>query len=83
MTHILLQTIKAELNMTTHFVLMFPFSMGVVIPLLLLSGWLRRDRGTGIRAGSFPWGNKDKDGENHWKTISKGGVVGAIENVAR
>lgn len=35
-------------------VLMFPFSKGVVTTLLFFSGWLRTDRGTVIRAGSFP-----------------------------
>lgn len=37
-----------------YFVLMLPFTKGVVTTLLLLSGWLRTDSGTVIRAGSFP-----------------------------
>lgn len=37
-----------------YFVLMLPFTKGVVTTLLLFSGWLRTDSGTVIRAGSFP-----------------------------
>lgn len=37
-----------------YFVLMLPFTKGVVTTLLLFRGWLRTDRGTVIRAGSFP-----------------------------
>lgn len=37
-----------------YFVLMLPFTKGVVTTLLLFSGWLRTESGTVIRAGSFP-----------------------------
>lgn len=47
----------------THFVLMFPFRIGVVITLLLFSGWLSTERGTVIRAGSLPWRGRGTEGE--------------------
>lgn len=37
-----------------YFVLMLPFTKGVVTTLLLFSGWLRTESGTVIRVGSFP-----------------------------
>lgn len=39
----------------THLVFRLPLTIGVVTTLLLFSGWLRTDRGTVIRAGSFPY----------------------------
>ena len=39
----------------TYFVLRLPLTIGVVTTLLLFSGWLRTERGTVIRAGSFPY----------------------------
>jgi len=36
-------------------VLRLPFTIGVVTTLLFFRGWVRRERGTVIRAGSFPY----------------------------